>query len=244
MTTNRLQIIGGIFGGRKLAPTSHLSELRPTTNKAREALFNILSVGKFLNQIGSEGFKIKEAIMLDLFCGSGAVGLEAISRGAKFVSFVDWSRLNLKTLHQNLDLLGLKQVLNSSNSQNFFQKNCSQNRGERQEENFFEVVCVDAKKFTNQGKIYNLVFLDPPYKSNYFELISNLLKNCRFSPNCIFVIEFDQELLQKALDQGDKEARLEKLAEKFKDFGLKQLEFRSYGRIWFGFFVLETHIKS
>ena len=87
-----MRITGGEFGGRNLkVPKS--DEIRPTQDRVREALFNIIQC-----EIGGADF-------LDLFAGSGAVGLEALSRGAKSATFVEQSRRHLAVLNENVDLL-------------------------------------------------------------------------------------------------------------------------------------------
>ena len=93
-----MRIVAGKFRGKNLAKTDHLKSLRPTTDKNREALFNILSSAKFVREIG---FKIIGAEVLDLCCGTGAVGFEALSRGAKFVTFVEINRDHLEIVHKN-----------------------------------------------------------------------------------------------------------------------------------------------
>ena len=87
-----MRITGGEFGGRNLkVPKS--DAIRPTQDRVREALFNILQ------------FEVPGADFLDLFAGSGAVGLEALSRGAKTVTFVEQNRQHLKVLNENLAML-------------------------------------------------------------------------------------------------------------------------------------------
>lgn len=89
------RLTGGQFKGKKLTlPPEKLT--RPTSTRAREALFNILF---------SMGIDLRETTFLDGFAGSGAVGLEALSRGAKFVTFVENDRTIQKILEQNIKLL-------------------------------------------------------------------------------------------------------------------------------------------
>ena len=96
-----MRIITGKFRGRNLLKSDHLKSLRPTTDKNREALFNILSFGKFDKGLAkglaeglAEGldFKLIDSKILDLCCGSGSIGFEALSRGAKFITFIDNNR--------------------------------------------------------------------------------------------------------------------------------------------------------
>lgn len=87
-----LRITGGEFGGRiiKSAPT-----LRPAMEKVRKAVFDIL------------GEKVIKANFLDLFAGSGAIGIEALSRGASRAVFIDKDRVHYNLIKQNLNLLGI-----------------------------------------------------------------------------------------------------------------------------------------
>jgi 16S rRNA (guanine966-N2)-methyltransferase len=90
-----IRVIGGKAGGRKLHSVPGDST-RPITDRVKEALFNIIAP-----DIGGASF-------LDLFAGTGSVGIEAISRGAVFVRFVDHHRNAIRTIHANLDLTGFE----------------------------------------------------------------------------------------------------------------------------------------
>jgi len=140
-----VRIIAGKFRGRKLVKSDHLKSLRPTTDKNRESLFNILS-----NSNGKSGFSLVGARVLDLCCGTGAVGFEALSRGAESAVFVDTNREHLELVHKNAALLGVE-------------KQC-------------EIICADAASF-NSSTSFDLIFLDPPYDRDYLKLLNlNLLK--------------------------------------------------------------------
>ena len=79
-----MRIIGGMAKGRKLfTPPLHEKGIRPTSDRAREALFNIL------------GKRVAQATVLDLFAGTGALGLEAFSRNAQFVVFIECKKLHI-----------------------------------------------------------------------------------------------------------------------------------------------------
>ena len=89
-----MRIISGTAKGRRLqTPPAHSREIRPTTDRARESLFNII------------GAKIVGSRVLDLCAGTGAFGCEALSRGAAFVVFVDLSALSLKLVADNIRLV-------------------------------------------------------------------------------------------------------------------------------------------
>lgn len=127
-----MRIIGGRWRGRKIAfPV--LAELRPTADSARETLFNWLA-----------GY-IEGTRCLDLFAGSGALGLEALSRGAASAHLIDASRLTVKYLHDNLQRLGADNghVLLST-AQAWLQRFNS-----------------------HQDQPYDIIFLDPPFRQPY-----------------------------------------------------------------------------
>jgi len=130
-----LRIIAGAHRGRKLiAPEGR--EIRPTSARAREALFNILAHGFG----GEDGVSpLMEARVLDAFCGTGALGLEAISRGAGFVTFMDVSPQAMKAVSENLRAM------------NELPKAA--------------MVRADATNPPPARQGCSLVFLDPPYRS-------------------------------------------------------------------------------
>ncbi len=91
-----MRVIGGRSRGRRLAAKLP-GTVRPTTDRVRESIFNILG-----SQGGVEGLRV-----VDLFCGSGALGLEALSRGAASATFVDRDAAALAAVRTNLDAVGL-----------------------------------------------------------------------------------------------------------------------------------------
>ncbi|PWG63100.1 16S rRNA (guanine(966)-N(2))-methyltransferase RsmD [Sediminicurvatus halobius] len=124
----RLRIIGGEWGGRRLTVPS-AGGLRPTADRNRETLFNWL-----------QG-RIEGARVLDLFAGTGALGLEALSRGAAEAVFVERSRRVAEGLRATLVAL---------------------EAGQRA-----RVVTADARRFlTGPPAAFDLVFLDPPFRSD------------------------------------------------------------------------------
>ncbi|HJM51511.1 MAG TPA: 16S rRNA (guanine(966)-N(2))-methyltransferase RsmD [Alphaproteobacteria bacterium] len=98
-----MRIVGGKHKGRRLAAPAG-REVRPTSERVREALFNILAHGGF-----GEGLP-QGAKVLDVFAGSGALGLEALSRGAAQVSFIENDRRALALLRQNAEAFGSDRV--------------------------------------------------------------------------------------------------------------------------------------
>jgi len=121
-----MRIIAGRFKGRKLV-SFQAGHLRPTTDRVKESLFEKLM-----------GF-IPEARVLDLFSGTGSLGLEALSRGAKKVVFVEKNGKSLKILNKNIALLGIKDEV--------------------------QVVRENVFKFIKKwnGAPFDLLFVDPPF---------------------------------------------------------------------------------
>jgi len=135
-----VRIISGFAKGLSLAtpPTDEWS-IRPTSDKAREALFSIL------------GDRVKRARVLDLFSGTGAIGLEAFSRGASFVVFVDKSSLALKLTKKNI----LK----------CFNKTMSQAEIRVVQQNLNYGYKIDNGEH-DIPEVFDLIFADPPYGKN------------------------------------------------------------------------------
>jgi 16S rRNA (guanine966-N2)-methyltransferase len=164
-----MRIIAGKHRGRKLLESKDFKELRPTSDKNRENLFNILLSSKKFQELD---FEIENCDFLDVFAGSGAVALEALSRGAKSASLIDKNRDHLELAKQN-----------------------AQNFGE----NGLEYYCFDLSKsiFKNNHQ-FNLVFIDPPYNKN-LALISlkNLVDASWIAKDAIIMVEhFFAENLQ------------------------------------------------
>ncbi len=127
-----MRIIGGTYRGTALATVGKGdagAHLRPTSDRVRESLFNVLQGGRF-------GDPITDARVLDLFAGTGALGLEALSRGAAHASFVDSGRVAQKLIRNNIIKL------------------------RRQED--ATLIGAQATKLP-KGEPCDLVFLDPPY---------------------------------------------------------------------------------
>jgi 16S rRNA (guanine966-N2)-methyltransferase len=99
-----MRIVGGRLRGRALV-TPRDSRVRPTSDRVREAIFNILAHNDF-----GVDFRLDEARVLDLFAGTGALGCEALSRGAKFCLFVDSDADSRGLVRQNVEALGLTGV--------------------------------------------------------------------------------------------------------------------------------------
>lgn len=155
-----IRIITGIHRGRALEIPMN-KEVRPTSGRVREAAFNILSHGIFRDQ---DHTILENAMIADLFCGSGALGFEALSRGAANVIFTDKNPENLEVVRRNAAMLGET-------------KNC----------NFIR---CDSSEPPASQTAFDILFLDPPYKSGLLERsVSNLINRGWSKTNSIFVIE-------------------------------------------------------
>jgi 16S rRNA (guanine966-N2)-methyltransferase len=130
-----LKIVGGKHRGRSIAAPEGLST-RPTSNRAREALFNILTHANWREDGTSP---LVDAHVLDAFAGSGALGLEALSRGAAKATFFDSDPTAVRLLGENVRKLG--------------------------EASAAKVVRADATRPPPSREACDLVFLDPPYRS-------------------------------------------------------------------------------
>lgn len=126
-----MRVDSGIFKGRRLLENK-FEHIRPTTDKVRQALFTKLQ------------FFLPNKRVLDLFCGTGALGIEALSRGASEVVFVDKDARSASMTRENLKNLGVKA----------------------------KVIRCDAVKFVEScEERFDLIILDPPYKSGLYEKI-------------------------------------------------------------------------
>jgi len=131
-----MRVISGLYRGRILRSPSGL-KTRPTSDRLRETLFNVLAT------------RIDEDTrFLDLCAGTGAIGVEALSRGAAFATFVDRSKRACALIEENLDQLNVP-------------------------EDHTEIVNATAETFTGRKheKPWDIAFYDPPYDANYHPVI-------------------------------------------------------------------------
>ena len=154
-----MRIVAGRHRGRRLvAPPGQT--VRPTSDRAREALFNILSHGR----LAAEGIPFADATVLDAFAGTGALGLEALSRGAAEAVFIEQDREALAILRQNVAALG---------------------EGVRA-----RIVPGDATRPPRAPSSCALVFLDPPYRSGLAAAALSALEDAGWlMPQALAVIE-------------------------------------------------------
>jgi 16S rRNA (guanine966-N2)-methyltransferase len=154
-----MRIVGGKHRGRRLfAPPG--GAVRPTSDRAREALFDILSHGRF----AEEGIPFVDEAVLDAFAGTGALGLEALSRGAAEAIFFEQNREALAALRRNVASLG--------------------------ESDRTQIRPYDATRPPRAGKRCAVVFIDPPYRSGLAAPALAAIEAAGWlTPNVLAVIE-------------------------------------------------------
>ena len=157
-----MRITGGSLRGRTLAPPPDAG-VRPTSDKVRQAIFNILEHRAFAN-----GFALEDAAVIDLFAGTGALGIEALSRGARFCLFVDDDADSRALQRENVESLRLTGVT----------KIWRRDAGDLGPIN------------TGSGGPFRLAFLDPPYR---MKLVDPALKSLKdggwLAKNAVVVVE-------------------------------------------------------
>ncbi len=154
-----MRVISGTARGKKLISLEGI-ETRPTLDRVKESMFNILQ------------FELKDSNVLDLFSGSGALAIEALSRGAKEAVLCDSSKKAIDVINKNLKET---KVIDRSNVIN---------------KDYEEAL----KKLKNESKKFDIIFLDPPYKSNFaIKSIKNILEYNLLDNNGIIVVETDDK---------------------------------------------------
>lgn len=151
-----MRIIAGRFRGRKLqAPAGRA--VRPTGDRLKESMFSAL------------GDVCHGAGVLDLFAGSGALGLEALSRGASRVAFVDNSRVSLAALERNVTAMQVREQC--------------------------RVTCAEVVNFLSRESAgwYDLVFADPPYGQGLDRRVLDWWLDSEASPGAVLVLEYPAE---------------------------------------------------
>ena len=154
-----MRIIGGIHKGRIIAAPQGMN-VRPTTDRVRQSMFNVLEHGKF----SCIGNPIKGATVLDAFSGTGALAIEALSRGAASATCMDIDRSSLQQIEKNAASLSETQRL--------------------------QVILSDATNPPKATSAANLIFLDPPYGFGQVEVALNALRDASWiSKDAIVVAE-------------------------------------------------------
>lgn len=180
-----MRVIAGKYRSRSLRSLQGF-DIRPTSDRLRETLFNVL--------VGGEPGRLGETVWLDLYAGTGAVGIEALSRGARMVYFVEESARAARLVRQNLQSLSI-------------------------ESDSFEVVERDVlaglRRLEAQAVTCDFCYLDPPYREHtaYDETLGLLSQSRLLQPASIVVAEHGRKFDPPAqvgaleryrkLEQGD-----------------------------------------
>lgn len=151
-----MKVISGIYKGRKIEGYD-INGTRPTMDRVKESLF--ATIQDYLN----------DSIILDLFSGSGNLGIEALSQGARYAYLVDYNQKATKVIKKNIETIGIS--------------NC-------------EVINMDylkALRYLSEKKVkLDLIFLDPPYKTDYIEKSINLITKLELlNNNGLIICESD-----------------------------------------------------
>ena len=157
-----MRIVGGKYRHRLIIYPDDASHTRPTKDRIREAIFS--AVGDISN-----------ARVLDLYAGSGAMGIEALSRGASHATFVDISSQAIKTIKDNVTNLKIP------NDEYEIIKD-------------YDVKALE--RFKNNQQCFDLIILDPPYEEGEYEKIVALMDNYRLiSDKAIIVLEANRQIV-------------------------------------------------
>lgn len=174
-----MRIISGKARGTKLFTLEGL-DTRPTLDRVKESLFNIIN------------HRIYASFVLDLFSGSGAIGLEFASRGAKEVILCDASKNAINIIKKNIEKTHLEEIV--------------------------ELYNLDFKKLLEEvkGKKFDLIYLDPPYKTDYIKESIEIIKKYNIkSEDGLIIAETDET---------------EKIENQLKDLDINIIDKRKYGR--------------
>lgn len=175
-----MRVISGKFRSRRLAAPAGI-QTRPTSDRLRETLFNVL------------GASVENSVWLDLFAGSGAIGIEALSREARMVHFVESSGRAVRAIRSNLAALGISEG--------------------------FEIVERDAasalRLLNDRAVVCDFCFLDPPYRKqdDYQQVLSFLSRSHLLRTGGLVIAEHDKHfdpgevfgalIRRRKLRQGD-----------------------------------------
>lgn len=152
-----MRVISGQFRGRKLEKLEGM-DIRPTSDRVKESLFNML------------GARLFDCAFLDLFAGTGGIGIEAYSRGATQVVFIDESAKSIKVLKTNLEKLQIQEQVEVYNTDYI---------------NAINKLASDNRKF-------DIIFIDPPYLKGYAQnALVQLADNKVLKEDAIVIIEHD-----------------------------------------------------
>ncbi len=177
-----MRVIAGQYRSRPLRSVPG-PDLHPTSDRLRETLFDVLTAAH----------ELRDSVWLDLYAGTGAVGVEALSRGARQVYFVESVKKHARLVHQNLSALGISQGFELH---------------ERE-------VSRALPLLESAGVVCNYVFLDPPYRmrGSYERTLGYLSQSRLLQPSTTVIAEHEKKfdpgeqfgalLRYRRLDQGD-----------------------------------------
>jgi 16S rRNA (guanine966-N2)-methyltransferase len=175
----RMRVIGGKYGSRRLKSAGKL-RLRPTSDRLRETLFNVL------------GPQVEDSLFIDLYAGTGAIGIEALSRGAREVIFVESHPATARLIRENLSSLAINGA------------------GVMEED-----VLRALEKIAQRRRVADFIFLDPPYDQieEQLHVLEFLDRSHLVAPYGIVIVEhsvktelpdrLDRLELMRLLEQGD-----------------------------------------
>lgn len=151
-----MRVIAGSMRGLRLSAPDGINT-RPTLDRVKEAVFSMLMP------------YLSNAVVLDLFAGSGAIGIEALSRGASKAVFIDNDKSAISCIKKNISSGKVEERAN--------------------------VFCMDAIKYLSEcNERFDIIFLDPPYFNNaYSSVLESIAKKDILSPDGIIVVEWDYE---------------------------------------------------
>ncbi len=154
-----MRVIAGKYKGRGLCSIKGI-DIRPTSDMVKESLFNIL------------GDAVIDSRFLDLFGGTGGVGIEALSRGAEHAVFIDASTKSIKVLKENLNNLGIKEEAEVFNTE----------------------YSTAINKLDKYNKKFDIIFIDPPYGIGIAESALELIeKSAVLSQSGLIIVEHDSK---------------------------------------------------
>lgn len=156
-----MRVIAGKYRGRRLKGPKHKG-VRPTADRVKEALFNIL------------GARIQGAAFLDLFAGTGGVGIEAVSRGAARVVFADQSLLSVKLINENVSIIAPEEQVRVIHL------------------SFERAIDLLAK----ENFVFDIIFLDPPFEGDILtHAIREILNQNLLKPEGIIIAEHPRKYM-------------------------------------------------
>ncbi len=162
-----MRVISGEYRGKKLY-TLEGTNTRPTLDRVKESLFNIIQN------------RILDANILDLFAGSGSLGIETLSRGARHAVFCDYSFEAIKIIKKNIE------------ATKYIEKSTIINKD----------YLITLKQLSKLNKKFDIVFLDPPYKSDFgIKAINGIINLDLIAEDGIIILETDDENRKKDIEE-------------------------------------------